>query len=116
MAYGTAITPVASTRAGVTLPDATAGALQMSFTNTQKEVLIVKNASASPINVTIKIPVTVDGKAVASLVVAVANGTTKVIGPFPKAVYNDTDGMVHFDLSAITTVSVGVLQIGSAAY
>ena len=75
-----------------------------------KTVIHVKNASASPINVTIQTPVQVDGLAVEERVVAVANGAEKIIGPF-NANYNQADGTVYVDYSAVTSVTVAAYQI-----
>ena len=113
----TALTPVVSTRAGVALTFGAANADGHSLANAENEaLLIVTNGSASPITVTIPIPKTVDGKAIASLEVAVAAGATKVIGPFPKGLYNQTGDVVHINFSDVTTVTVAAIELGSDAY
>lgn len=59
------------------------------FDNSSGKVLLhVKNAGASPTNVTIDVAKTVDGLVIPDLVVAVANATEKFIGPFNKSLYN----------------------------
>jgi hypothetical protein len=71
----------------------------------------VKNGSGSSINVTMPTPVTVDDLAVADLVVAIAAGAEKMIGPFPPGIYNQADGTMHVDYSAVTTVTVAAVRL-----
>jgi len=72
--------------------------------------LHVKNGSGSSINVTINAVLTaidvpgVGNMAISDIVVAVAAGAEKLIGPFSPA-YRDGDGTVTIDYSAITTVT-----------
>jgi hypothetical protein len=77
----------------------------------QKLFLHVKNGSASSINVTVVTPATVEGLAVADLVVAVPNGGERMIGPFSNRPFNQTDGTIHVDFSAVTTVTVAAFKI-----
>lgn len=80
--------------------------------NDGKMMLEVKNASASPITVTIQTPGTVDGNAIADLVVTVpANTGDKMIGPFPPSIYNQADGSIYADLSAVTSVTLAALRL-----
>lgn len=89
------------------------------FKNDGKTILVVKNAGASPINVTIATVVTADGiikpgygKFTDSNVIqAVANGVTKLGGIFPKQRFNDANGYVNITLSAVTSVQIGVVKI-----
>jgi hypothetical protein len=78
------------------------------FTNTGKEVLEVSNTSGGPINVTVESTVTVDGQAVADLVVAVADSDPTTIGPFPLATYGSE---VNVSYESVTSVAVRVLQL-----
>ena len=115
MAYGTAITPVVTNRAGVVVP-ATAAASQMSLANTEGEMLLVYNNSGGTLTLTIHSHLTFEGGTltVTNKTVTVANGMYKLIGPFPKALYNDaTDGLMHFDFSATTSVTVSAIDMGS---
>ena len=109
------LTVVPCTRAGATftLVSATAPASGGDeFVNTGKEVLWVANGSVAPINVTLDIESTVDGAAATDPVVVVTNGTTKIIGPFPTAIYNNSaTGRVSFTVSLETTITVGVMQL-----
>lgn len=56
--------------------------------------LYVDNASAGSIDVTVQSPVTVSGLDVEDLVVAVAAGAVKLIGPFPPSVFGRPSGDV----------------------
>jgi hypothetical protein len=72
--------------------------------------LEVNNGSGAPINVTIDLPRTVDGQAVADPVVAVSNGVRKKIGPFT-ADYIQSDGYIWFTFSAVTTITIGAFRL-----
>jgi hypothetical protein len=83
------------------------------FANNGKTFLHVKNGGGSPINVTINSQVTnpPEGTAAANVVVAVANGTEKMIGPLSQAGYNDSAGIVTVNYSGTTTVTAGVFSL-----
>lgn len=107
----TAVTPVAISSAGAALGFVEAPDLELSLINSLGDTaLVVQNGSLAPITVTVKIPKTVDGQAVASKVVTVAAGATKVIGPFLRTVYNQADGTVHADVSVTADVDVAALK------
>jgi hypothetical protein len=61
--------------------------------------LIVTN-SAGANNLTITTPGTVDGNAIADLVIALTASKVYVIGPFPPSVYNNSAGQLRFTVSA----------------
>jgi hypothetical protein len=67
----------------------------------------------SPINVTITTPLTDQiGNPVADNVIAVANASERMIGPFPREFYADpTTGLTAIAYSGVTTVTVAVLQL-----
>ena len=96
--------------AGLAPTYAAADAAGSAFKNTGRNVLHVKNGSASSINVTIPIPGTVDGMPAPSRVVAVPNGGERFIGPFPP-VYTQADGTALVDFSAVLTVTVALLEV-----
>lgn len=81
------------------------------FANDGRMFVDVVNDSASSINVTAQTPVTVDGLAVTDLVVAVSAGESRKIGPFPPNIYNQSDGMVYLDYSAVTDVTVALMRL-----
>lgn len=80
------------------------------FANTGKEKLMIKNDSASSVNVTVVTTQTVDGEAVADKVIAVAAGAISYLGPWPVSIYSDADGDVTFSLASATDVDVAVVR------
>ena len=70
----------------------------------------VANGSGASIDVTVPTPATQDGLAISDRVVAVPAGETRKIGPFPSRTYNQDDGTVHVDFSAVTSVTVGAFK------
>lgn len=85
-----------------------------SFPNTGKEFFHVKNGSGAPINVTFAHAGQVDAGdanlAVPDLVVAVAAGVERIVGPFPTQQYNDANNRVPVTYSDVTSVTVGVMK------
>jgi hypothetical protein len=100
------LTVTTVSRAGIDIAGAAADVAGDSFPNTGHEYLVVKNGSASPITVTLDIKQTVDGQTVTDPTVTIAAGASKIIGPFPTGIYNDTNGRVGVTYSAVTTVNV----------
>lgn len=99
-------------RLGITPSFAAPNVAGNMFANDGRTYLEVKNGSASPINVTLNIPVLVDGNAVTNPVIAVPATTgDKIIGPFPPGIFNQPDGKVYIDFSAVVTVTIAVLQL-----
>jgi len=101
-------------RAGVVADGAAAAGGGDAFLNTGAEILVIKNGSVSSINVTLVTQATVDGNAVADPVVAVAAGVTKAIGPFPRYIFGDANGLVQVTYSAVTSLTVKVLRLTPA--
>jgi len=86
-----------------------------SLSNLREDVfLYVKNGGASPITVTVITPGAVDGLAIADLPVTVTNAQERMIGPFPKELYNQPDNTVHVNFSDVTSVTVAAIQLGGA--
>jgi hypothetical protein len=84
-----------------------------SVANDGRTFVHVDNASGGSINVTVVHPGTVDGLAVADLVVAVPAGEDRMIGPFP-ARFNQTGsdaGKLYVDFSAVASVTVAALRV-----
>ena len=112
MADRVELTVQQAVRTGVTPTYNSASANNNTFANDGHTIIEVKNTSGSPINVTIETPGTVDGNAVADLVVAVpATSGDKIIGPFPPSIYNQTGGVIYLDWSATTNVTVAVIRV-----
>ncbi len=87
---------------------------------TQAIILHVINGGASPINVTIQTPETVDGLAVADQVVAVPASEERFIGPFRNDLYGQSEqGMSKaclVDLSDDTSVTLAAIEIGDVNF
>lgn len=102
------------TRAGL-IPTFTAASVNNDVIDAGAVILEVNNGSASSINVTVNSPLTVDGLTVGPLVVAVAAGATKRIGPFPPSTFARTVapdvGRVYVDYSAFASVTRAVVSL-----
>ena len=115
-----AATPI--TPSGVLVSGAlsTAAALTNTFQNDGRTVLAIQNGSASPITATEVSQSTVpDGGAAALTVqdrtVTIAAGATRLLGPFPTAIYNDANQDATITLDAITTVTVQAFRLTPVA-
>ena len=97
-------------RAGVTPSFTSAIAEGHMFVNNGRRALRIKNTDGSSKTVTVLYGTTVDGQTVPGKTVTVAATTGDVTTAFWPAGYNQTDGRVWFDYSAITGVSVAVLE------
>lgn len=107
----TAITPQKATAAGLTVAFEPANVDGNSFLPANGRVVHVRNGSAAPVTVTLPTPATVDGLAIADRAVSVAAGAHAAISVGPTAgVYAQTTGVVHMDWSAVTTVTVAVID------
>lgn len=105
----TAVTAQQVTRSALTPAYVTPDAAGSSFANSGQEMLHVKTGGTGA-TVTIPIPSTVDGQAVASKSYVLGTNTERMIGPFPPGTYNQADGSVYVDYSSITTVTVAVIR------
>lgn len=84
----------------------------MQFLNTGREFVHVKNLNAATRNVTALTPGSVDALAVADLIATIpADNGDKMIGPFPPAVYNQSDGKVYLDFSAGADMTIAVIRM-----
>lgn len=73
---------------------------------------LVKNASASPITVTLQVRASgPDGTTVTNPTVSVPAGATRMVGPFPPGIYNDANGRSKVTYSAVTSVTVLALRL-----
>jgi hypothetical protein len=73
----------------------------------------VLNGDASPITVTLKIPKTLDGQAVVSGgrdVTVIATTGDVLMGPFTQD-YLQSDGTIHVDFSAVTSVTCAAFSL-----
>lgn len=107
----TAITPQVATSAGLTLATEAANALGHSVVSDPKRTLIVTTVGTATV-VTLQTPGTVDGNAVADKTISIGTNATRYIA-IGHAGYRQDDGTVLVDLSAVTAVTVAVLESGS---
>ena len=107
------LTATALSRAGIDLTGAAATVTTGDdWINTGAEVLLVKNGDTNPTTLTIAIPATLDGQAVASRTVAVPAGKTYAIGPFPPNIYNvSATGKVSVVASSVTSLTLFLVKV-----
>jgi len=83
------------------------------FPNTGREAVVIKNAGASPMTMTVEFKATPDGLAVTDLSATVAAGATRIVGPFPPSQYS-TDGQAGENASLTysehTDVTVAIVK------
>jgi hypothetical protein len=83
-----------------------------SVVNEGKTFIEVINADASPITVTIAGQRDLPLDTSADQTIAVANGTTQLIGPFPVGNYNrETDESFVVTYSAVANITVGAFSV-----
>lgn len=99
------------TRAGLDLTLAAANVDGHAFNADPRVCLVVDNADAAPITVTVVTPGTVSGQAIADLAVTVPAGESRYIGPFTSTFTDPVDRKVDVDFSAVANVTVGLLRI-----
>jgi len=117
MAYASSVVLAVTeiVRAGIvttTLPTTPTATHGNKVLNDGKTFIEVNNGSGDSINVTIDCPGSVDGFAVADLVVAVAAGVKKKIGPFT-GTFSQADGYFWVVCSAVTTVTIGAFRLSN---
>lgn len=74
------------------------------------EVEIV-NGSGGSLTATFTTPGNVGGNAIADLAITVADGARKKVGPFPRSIYGDADGLVSVAWSATSSVTFSVTKV-----
>lgn len=88
-----------------------------SIDNSSEQVFVyVNNGSGASITVSFPIPKTIDGCAVADKTVTIGAGANRMIGPFPKGIYNQTGDLLHVNFSSVTSVTVAAVKFGSNVY
>lgn len=80
------------------------------FVNDGKTYIHVKAGAGGALNVTIP-AVACDQGTVHNTVVAVANTSEKIIGPFPTNRYGDASNVVSVAYSQVTNVTIGAFQL-----
>lgn len=92
-------------------PAAAASTQEIPVTKDESMCIYVKNGSAASINATVRAGTGIAG-ASGALVVAVAAGAERIIGPLESARFRDGSvDRIRLDISAVTSVTVGVIQL-----
>lgn len=81
------------------------------FTNTGRQIIEIVNGGGSDIVLTIVTPGTYKGKGIADDANTVPAGGRRHYGPFDPEIYNNASGQVALAYSAVTSVTVAILQI-----
>ena len=100
-------------RAGVVITPVAANADGNFFSNTGNISLRVVNGGASPITVTIPAQHACDQGTEHDIVVSVAAGATKEIGPIQMRFYNDASGYAQITYSAVDSVTVAPVRLAA---
>lgn len=122
MANETALTPINATAPGTVLTASAAvdNTNGNKFANpTGRAIIEITNGSGGTLNVTFTTSATynvvgTNGTVtynVADPLIAVANATSKVFGPFDKSLYNDANGNVIVNFSSGTSVTARVIEV-----
>ncbi|SRR5216684_1904337 len=82
-----------------------------SFPNNGAVILRVVVGAAGAGNLTLVVQKTTEGQVPAAFVIAVANSTVLLLGPFSPADFNDVNGLLQATMSVQTGNSVGVYQL-----
>lgn len=106
----TAITPQRITAAGLAPAYEPANVAGNSYKLQASRVLHVKNGSGGSVTVTIPSTATVDGLAVPNRTVTVAAGADRLVALGAGAAHKQTGGVTYVDYSAVTSVTVAVLD------
>ena len=107
----TALTVQDIVRAGLSPSYTAAIADGHSFANNGRVFAHIKNGDAAEKTITIQTPGTVDGLAVADRTVTIPASEERMIGPFAPAQYNQGNGTVYLDYSAVTSVTVAAIRM-----
>jgi hypothetical protein len=84
------------------------------WANTGRELLLVKNGSGAPINVTLDLKGTIDGLAITDKVVRGRRRRDEGDRPVPPGLYNDDHRPREGDLLGDAVVTVKVLRLPAA--
>jgi len=89
--------------AGSTGPEVAGTSDGLKVSNDGAVWISMRNSGAGSHTMTFPTPQTVDGQAVADMTIAVANGVTTLVGPFPPSTFNvqsgDDLGYLYIDIS-----------------
>lgn len=104
------LTAVTTLPTGVTFAPTAAAVGGDQFLNNGNERFYIKNASGGSITVTFAPAGTPGGLALATYTVTVGAGVEKFVGPFSPQYFNNSSGYVTVTYSAVTSVTVAVIN------
>ncbi|WP_406298066.1 hypothetical protein OG948_21275 [Embleya sp. NBC_00888] len=84
------------------------------FANNGRRILRIKNTDATQKTVTVLSPPLGDGRGVDPTLIVVPATTGDVLTPCWPASYNQSTGKVHVDYSAVTGLSIAVIDVPTA--
>lgn len=97
---------------GTTLTMTTPGSTDgHTITNDGRTFIQIANASGGNLTVTVTSGGTIDGRAIGDDSIVIANGATKLIGPWPVHLYNDTSGLVTVAFSTVSSVTCAAFKL-----
>ncbi|MGB2807375.1 MAG: hypothetical protein WBC22_06530 [Sedimentisphaerales bacterium] len=89
-----------------------AAAADQEFANDGRTFMHIKNGAGAPMTCTITTAGTYLGLAIADPVITIGATTgEQMVGPFPKGIYNASDGNIDITWSSTTTVTVAVFKL-----
>lgn len=80
-------------------------------TGSETVILYIKNGGGAPITVTFKTNHTVAGITLDPKTATITNAQDGLFSPFPKTPFNQADGDIHIDFSAVTTVTIKAYKV-----
>lgn len=82
------------------------------FVNDGDVLLMVchTNGGGSSVTLTVTTVMEIDDEEVADKTITIAAGENHLLGPFPRNIYNDTDGAVALSWSAATDIEVALIS------
>lgn len=86
----------------------------LNFANNGATLLRVVVGASGAGNLTIFFTRSIDGAAVGSWVVALANSTVYLLGPWGPSNYNDASGLIQMDMSVVTGNTAGLYSLPGA--
>jgi hypothetical protein len=81
------------------------------FVNSGREVIHVKNGHTAPQTVTVNSQAACSQGFDHDAAVVVTNAQERIIGPFPKARFDDPNAKVQLTYSGVTALTIAVIQV-----
>lgn len=80
-------------------------------TGSDKVILYINNGGGAPITVTFETNHTVAGITLDPKTATITNGQDGLFAPFPKTPFNQSDGAIYVDFSAVTSVTIKAFKV-----